>query len=348
MNADTYFAHRMYAYNVIFDEAHQLLDMLAGKREIRLWQGSYRFPTGLKTVADLIAWIQGYLRTNEDEKLRRALYQLIRVRHGSVVHYRQMQSKGRSTVVLEVLPSSTRDIPPWLWPTHKVRKIVLLSATIGPSDIDELGLGNRRVAYIQCDSPIPPERRQFIYDRRVNMAHKYVDKALPIFAGIVRDTLTTRPDKGLVHLPYTLAEQLRGLISDPRLLWHTSEDKAAVLEEFKSSPPSQGKVLVASGLYEGVDLPYDAARWQIIGKVPYLSLANPVVAAKVEEDPDWYAWQTWKRLLQASGRIVRAADDFGETLMFDANFERLLRDDDARPTPMVPAYFRKSIVTKRK
>ena len=163
-----------------------------------------------------------------------------------------------------------------------------------------------------------------------------------MLADKIRQKLTEHPQKGLIHLPYRYAQSLQGALEHPRLLFHTNKDKLQKLAEFKAS---EDKVFVCSGLYEGLDLPYDAARWQILGKVPYASLGDARIKAKFDIDKEWYDWEALKKLIQASGRASRAADDYSITYIFDRAFERLLQNDRARQYPLIPQYFQESIVT---
>lgn len=346
-NFYVYWAHKLYSESVIFDEAHTLVDMLTDKRDIKLWRSAYKFPVNLKTVADVIAWAQEEMRKEANPKLASVVREISRIRDGATLEYVRDTIRGKPDVMLHIKPSSARSVPPWLWPHGKVNKIVLLSATISEHDVHELGLSARRVAYLDCDSPIPAANRPFVYQPRFNMAAKYTDHAVPLLIQAIRELLDRHPDKGLIHLPYSLAQRVRDGIQHERLMFHARDNKTVVLEQFRQSLPEQGKVLVASGLYEGVDLPYDAARWQLIGKVPYLSLANEMVKQKSQENQSWYDWEAVKRILQATGRIVRAADDYGITYLHDINFKRLLDTDSRRVSPLFPNYFRDAIrITK--
>jgi Rad3-related DNA helicase len=165
-----------------------------------------------------------------------------------------------------------------------------------------------------------------------------MEYALPLLAAELRRLLDTEPGKGLIHLPYNVASKLRGLLSHPRLVFHDKADKGAVLADYRAAPADSGAVLVASGLYEGVDLPFEDDCWQVVGKVPYLSLGDAQVKARMQTDPDWYAWQAIKRLLQACGRLPRRPDGRGTTYIFDSNYERLLAADARRPVRMFPQY----------
>ena len=72
-------------------------------------------------------------------------------------------------------------------------------------------------------------------------------------------------------------------------------------------------VLVSPSLREGVDLPDDFLRFQVLTKLPYPDLGDPWTAARRERDPRWYAIETAKALLQAYGRSCRHAEDHGVT-----------------------------------
>jgi Rad3-related DNA helicase len=131
-------------------------------------------------------------------------------------------------------------------------------------------------------------------------------------------------------------------------LFHDQSNKAWALDQFRNAPPESGRVLVASGLYEGIDLPYDMARWQLIGKIPYLSLGDARIAAKAKEYPDWYQWEAIKRVIQAAGRIVRTPTDYGVTYISDTSFARLWDQDGRRDNHLFPNFFKSALRDKRK
>lgn len=339
MNTYVYWSHKMYAKTLLVDEGDKLVEMLHDKRDLKIPHGHYRYPKNIREVGDVIDWIQRRLaKDGDDYKLRICLQEILRIKHEAGVEYRQGS--------LVVYPTTPRNAPPWLWPPSKVKRILLLSATISRYEVEDLGLHiGRKVVYLQGESPIPADRRQVIFDPQYNMSRKYQQYAMPEFVRYLKEKLALHPDKGLVHLPYELAEQLREQIQDPRLMFHDKDDKRNILKKFKDSPTEQGKVLIASGLYSGVDLAMDAARWQIIGKCPWASLGDLRVKTKAEQDNNWYDWQAIAKIIQAAGRITRSADDYGITYIPDITFKRLLDADDDRKEPLIPRYFREAIVT---
>jgi Rad3-related DNA helicase len=94
-------------------------------------------------------------------------------------------------------------------------------------------------------------------------------------------------------------------------------------------------VLLSPSLREGVDLPDDFLRFQIVTKMPYPDLGDPWTAARRARDPRWYAVETAKALVQAYGRSCRHAEDHGVTYVLDAQFERFLQHN----RPLLPEWF---------
>jgi len=138
-------------------------------------------------------------------------------------------------------------------------------------------------------------------------------------------------EKGLIHAPsYAAGRRLVAHLAagEPmlsrRLIWvDSTEAKARALELHRASP--MPTVLVSPSLREGVDLPDDFLRFQVVTKLPYPDLGDPWTAARQTRDPRWYALETAKALVQAYGRSCRHAEDHGVTYILDGQFERFLR-----------------------
>jgi Rad3-related DNA helicase len=341
-NYHIYMAHKLYSYCMIADEAHKLVDILADMRTVRIWSAEYDYPADLERVGDVLVWIESQDWQN-DEVLKKARKGILSIQDCSIVEYKSAMLRGQWSDVLEVVPTSNRGFPPIFWPPKIVRRVILLSATIGPKDIEEMGLGNRKITHIEADSPIDPMRRQIHIHPIARMGSQQLVGACKIIADKLDELMAKhKTEKGLVHIPYSGAAELRKHLTNPRILWHTHENKDAVLKKFKES--EEPYVMIASGMYEGVDLPYDKARWQVVAKVPFLNIGSPRVKAKMEADPDWYAWEAIKKVVQGVGRIVRAPDDFGVTYILDANFKTLWSKDVERSERMFPKYFREAVI----
>lgn len=326
-NNFTFMAHKIFREVLIADEAHQLIPLIQEMAGKKLWQRDYKFPSWVRSYSALLKWITSHPQREKDAKLSLLHKELTSGR----IHYLAQRTtdlyRGREEEVIKLLPIDISQQPPFLWPQGKTKKIVLLSATIGRKDIEMLGLDKRRVRFISADSPIPADRRPIIVSSSYGMSLKDQEANLPLLAADIKKLLATNSEKGFIHAPYALAEKLYELLSDePRLLWHDRENKGAQYQAFRDSPAVDGRVMVASGLYEGVDLLEDMGRWQVITKCPWPSLGEPAIAYKAETDPEWYAYETAKVVLQAAGRICRSPVDFGSTTILDKSFIRLYDD----------------------
>jgi Rad3-related DNA helicase len=129
-----------------------------------------------------------------------------------------------------------------------------------------------------------------------------------------------------------MAAQLRtvpGFGNNPRVLFHSQDaaDKAETYARFRAATPEEGLILVGCGMREGIDLAYDAARWQVITKIPWPNLEEPAIRWQSIHQAEQYMWSCVRDLLQMSGRVVRAVDDTGATLILDSTLNRLLAPD---------------------
>lgn len=323
-NYHMYIARKLYNDVLLVDEAHNLLPLLAEMNSKKYWVDDWGIPPWATTYGSLVRWLESDPRLDESEKLQFLYKQLTDGKQSYLIQRTEEDYRGAPRACLKLVPVDLRDMPPVMWPTGKVRKIILLSATIGAQDIKELGLDKRRVAIISAPSPIPAENRPVILGPYTSLAYAQQLVSIPKVAARLTELLSRHVgEKGIVHAPYGVARQLRHHLNDPRFLFHDSEDKAEVYRKFRELSPESGAVLVASGMYEGIDLAEDAARWQVIAKVPWPSLAEPAIKYKAEASPEWYAWEAAKQMIQGVGRVCRSTTDYGVTYIWDSSFDTL-------------------------
>lgn len=303
---------------------HSLLPMLQDQRGIVLWRHLDPWPDKLRTAQDVLLWAAKY---HKDKKLSKLVQLLSDAGPEEFTLSRGTDEyRGQEREFLRVHPLTPRDNPPVLWPPGRVRKLVLMSATISAEDIYDLGLDTRRVCYLDPPSAIPAEVRPIKYDGVADMSYKYQRESLPVLVEYLRELLARHPERGVIHTTYALARQLRqaGLLHD-RLVYHGPDNALSTYRRWLSSS-APGAVLVACGMEQGIDLKYDRARWQVATKIAYPSLTDPAVAAKLRHRPQWYYWQAARHLQQLVGRVCRGPDDYGITYIADQQFERLYKN----------------------
>lgn len=337
-----------YRNTLIVDEAHNLCSMLREMAARKLWKHEVNYPDGMETRLDMMAWAQSLSPQKlEDNDLLSFFKQQILSNQPSYLFQMSREYHGHKGVelpLLKMLPVDTKGLKHgewYLWPSPMVKKLVLMSATISEFDIQAFSLGDLRVKYIEAASPIPAEQRPVVIPaEHRSLARKHQVENLPLFAEFVQHIAAENPDtKGLVHVPYSVAALLHEYLrADSRYIFHDRHSKMAQYRAFRES--DEPRILVASGMYEGIDLPGDLCRWQIIAKIPYPSLADPALRYMARKSGRWYAWQSIKDTLQASGRVCRNPTDYGVTYIYDSCFERLFEDNE----DMFPSWFKDALI----
>jgi Rad3-related DNA helicase len=211
---------------------------------------------------------------------------------------------------------------------------VLSSAYLGHRAVlaECFDLAESELRRFTADSPFLLEQRPIVYRPVGALSQATLPRLEPALFAAVAAILAAHPaDKGLIHVASYGAG--RRLVQDlasrapreaRRLLWIDSTDgKVPALDLHRASPLPT--VLVSPSLREGVDLPDDFLRFQIVTKLPFPDLGDPWTAARQSRDPRWYATETAKALLQAYGRSCRHPEDHGVTYVLDAQFSRFLQ-----------------------
>jgi Rad3-related DNA helicase len=342
-NYTSFLAHKFQRKVLIVDEAHRLLGQIQSHAATRLWEHLTGFPEDASSLADVIRWAEEI--RNPDKHQIKLLDALRALKPSTTVEFTEEMYRGEMRRCLKLSPLDCSEEPPFYWPP-KTKKIVLMSATINEVDIKAMGLADRRVVYIDVPSPIPAARRPIYLSKVCNMSYNSQDENLEAAVDFILRKASDHPQKGFIHVSYDLAKKLKPRLqnspSATRFMFHDRDNKRKQYEKFYDSDPTEGKIIVGSGLHEGIDLKFDIARWQIMVKTPYPSLADGGYRYLAMNDPEYYLWLTSREVLQASGRICRDPDDFGITYLLDTNFQRWY--DDATNSNLLPEWFTEAVV----
>lgn len=232
---------------------------------------------------------------------------------------------------LELIPLRVADTAPaLLWDAADVT--VLSSAFLGPREIlaESLGLDADVVHTFSVESPFPLAQRPLVYRPVGRLSRATLAGLEPaLFREVAAVLRQHAGDKGLIHAAsYAGARRLVQALAEGapdqarRLILVEGGAREAALDLHRRlSTPS---VLVSPSLREGIDLPDDFLRFQIITKMPYPDLGDPWTAGRRHHDPRWYALETAKALVQTYGRSCRHDEDYGTTYVLDGQFERFL------------------------
>jgi len=233
----------------------------------------------------------------------------------------------------------------YLW--RHVVKVLWMSATISPwrQLCRDLGIDPSQVEFIDTPPVSPVENHPVYFRPAANMNHGSKQSGFPKLAAAFDDTLRQHPDqKGLCHcVSYENVNQIVKLSRYPeRLVTHRESDRKSQLYHFMDS--TRPLVLLSPSMERGVDLPYDNCRFIIIAKVPFPNLGDPQVAARLYRGKSagqaWYDATTARRIVQATGRGMRAPDDYCVSYILDSAFG----DFYQRNSSMFPRWWREALI----
>lgn len=219
---------------------------------------------------------------------------------------------------------------------------VIMSGTMRSPEVMArmLGLSLDEIFFYAWDSPFPLENRPAYYWPVGSLNRKNEEKLLPALLGRIETICKAYHRAGesvMVHgisqaRCQKIAEHLRRCGMRPITYSGRPGERDQAIELFKSRP---GQIIVGQSLARGVDCPDDQCRANIIAKVPYLDLSNPLVARRksLPFGDSWYSDETMAEITQMYGRPVRHARDWGHTYILDGSFSYL------RSQAYTPKYF---------
>lgn len=207
---------------------------------------------------------------------------------------------------------------------------VFMSATFAdPSDY-LLSISLRGAKYIKVESTFDFSKSPIYFYNKRKMSYNHINGNLPWLYEQVNDILDKhKGESGIIHsASYDLSMKIFQNLSPKNrkrvLVYSGTEEKRKVLELLKFS---KDKVLIGPSLLEGLDLKDDWSRFAIFAKVPYLSLGDRFVKAKLAISPSWYRWKAIINILQGTGRSVRSETDWAVTYILDGSLSDLIHNN---------------------
>jgi Rad3-related DNA helicase len=205
--------------------------------------------------------------------------------------------------------------------------VVLMSGTILDKNLfcQLNGLDVSKAVYYSIGSPFPLKNRPIYYMPVGKMSYKSKDETFKRYIPYIQKLLDKyKIKKGIIHTnSFELAKWIENSIKDPRLIFHDSSNKDEMLKFHKES--DKPTVIVSPSMDTGVSFDNDDARFQIIAKVPYPSLASQKNKLRQSNNPDWYSWKTVSGIIQMTGRPVRSNLDYADTIIIDGGFGDVIK-----------------------
>ena len=210
---------------------------------------------------------------------------------------------------------------------------LLMSATISDVFVNRTMTLPQTTKFIKLPPQFPPENKKIVFFKTQTLNYTTMKDPATIkklCASIYQivDFHTRKGERGIILAPsfvivQSVAETLRVMDGNYKIFEQERGQKLAVLlEEFKAYNKGPAVLLTPSG-FEGIDLPNELSRFQILCKTPFGSLGDKRIAHILNVYNDIYSLTACMRLVQGAGRSVRSAEDWAITYCLDAAAQRL-------------------------
>ncbi len=209
---------------------------------------------------------------------------------------------------------------------------LLMSATLNETFIKRTMTleGKTKFLKLPATFPIKNKRVLFFKPQGLNyntMKNPETVKKLCANAYEIVKHHTDLKERGIILAPSfvvakAISDSLKMMAVNTQIFEQQRGQKLAdVLLEFKMYTGGPAVLITPSG-FEGVDLPGDLSRFQIIVKMPFGSLADKRMKVILERYPDIYGLQALMKMVQGAGRSVRSECDYATTYCLDTGIQR--------------------------
>jgi Rad3-related DNA helicase len=216
---------------------------------------------------------------------------------------------------------------------HNAQHNLLMSATISESYVKRTMTLPGTTKYIRLPPQFPVENKKVVFFKPQllnynTMKDPAVVKRLTDTAVEIVRHHTALGERGVILAPSFIVGQAmaqaleKARIKGLQVFEHQRGEKLAeVLFDFKRAPGNA--VLITPSGFEGIDLPGDQSRYQVVVKAPFGSLGDRRIEHIMNVYPDIYSLMALMKIVQGAGRSVRSMDDHATTYMLDTAIQRL-------------------------
>lgn len=206
---------------------------------------------------------------------------------------------------------------------------ILMSATIGDADIfmELIGASEFSKSAMEVSSIFDFSKSPIYMGSNYKMSYNEKATSLPhIVKQIEQLCEKHRNGRGIIHSgTYEISKAIYNSLppnDKARIIFYNNaKGREEAIRLFKQFP---NKILMGPSILEGLDFEGDLCRFIIIAKLPYASLGDNLVKAKMEMFPRWYSYDCVNKITQGIGRGVRSETDFCSTYILDGCFANLV------------------------
>lgn len=203
------------------------------------------------------------------------------------------------------------------------KKVVFMSATILDKTgfCKDIGLNKNNTCIISKDSTFNSKMSPIVYNPVGSMNYKNLQSTMPNIIKTIKKIMEEhKNEKGIIHTStYSITNAIIDSIKSKRFIYKSDKESNEMLLEMHklSLTPT---ILISPSLMTGTDLKDDLSRFQIIVKMPFISMADDRVKKKMEINKTWYQAKMMRDLVQSCGRSTRSQNDWSVTYILDSSF----------------------------
>jgi Rad3-related DNA helicase len=212
------------------------------------------------------------------------------------------------------------------------RHNLFMSATISEMFMTKtMKLDPAKTKFVKLEPTFPAENKEVVFYDPMSLNFTSmkdpatVRKLRQNVAKIVKHHVDLK-QRGIILTPsfkltQEIADEIKK-ISGYTLFEHRQGEKLElILNQFKEHKGLA--ILLSPSMFEGIDLPGDLSRFQIMVKAPFPSLGDKRWKFVADRHSDLYAQTTVMKAVQGAGRSVRSMEDQATTYMLDLNLKRI-------------------------
>ena len=207
---------------------------------------------------------------------------------------------------------------------------ILMSATIGDADIymGLIGATDFSKYAMEVPSIFDFSKSPIYFSSKYKMSYTEKANSLPHILEVIKEILNKhKSERGIIHsgtyeISKAIYDSLPPDLKTRIIFYNNAKGRSEAIALYKKFT---NKILMGPSILEGLDFEGDLCRFIIIAKLPYASLSNNLVQAKMELYPNWYQYDCVNKITQGIGRGVRSETDYCSTYIVDGCFSDLVR-----------------------
>lgn len=206
-----------------------------------------------------------------------------------------------------------------------LKKALFMSSSILDEDefIRQLRIKKEDCLIIKMDSYFDYKRAPIINCNIAKTDFSHLDENLPKLVESIDKIINIHNnEKGIIHTSnYKIAKYIyENSIYQNKLLMIDNDNSTneSLIQEHINKTNS---ILLSPSLTTGVDLYDDQSRFQIIVKLPWLSLKDELIKKKLETSKKFYTINMLRTFLQSCGRSIRNSKDWCVTYVLDSSLK---------------------------